>query len=54
MFSFFRAWDGDLKKLPNIKMRKLSSKDALGNKTEKATAEAKKASCAAEDTDEHL
>ncbi|XP_053920354.1 translation machinery-associated protein 16 isoform X5 [Cuculus canorus] len=24
---FFREWDGDLKKLPNIKMKKLSAKD---------------------------
>ncbi|XP_066488073.1 translation machinery-associated protein 16 [Tiliqua scincoides] len=46
----FRAWDGDLKKLPNIKMRKLSSKDALGNKREKATVEAEKDFCAANDT----
>lgn len=51
VFSFFlRAWDGDLKKLPNIKMRKLSSKDALGNNVEKATVEAEKDFCAEEDT----
>ncbi|NXJ65090.1 TMA16 protein, partial [Rostratula benghalensis] len=25
---FFREWDGDLRKLPNIKMKKLSAKDA--------------------------
>ncbi|XP_008933474.1 PREDICTED: translation machinery-associated protein 16, partial [Merops nubicus] len=25
---FFREWDGDLKKLPNIKMKKLSARDA--------------------------
>ncbi|KAJ6668682.1 hypothetical protein lerEdw1_012165 [Lerista edwardsae] len=47
---FDGAWDGDLKKLPNIKMRKLSSKDALGNKTEKAPADAEKDSWAAKGT----
>ncbi|OXB70678.1 UNVERIFIED_CONTAM: hypothetical protein H355_012809, partial [Colinus virginianus] len=26
---FFREWDGDLKKLPNIKMRKLSFRDSV-------------------------
>ncbi|XP_078255109.1 translation machinery-associated protein 16 [Rhinoraja longicauda] len=36
---FFREWDGDLKKLPNIKVKKLSVRDSLsiqkGNKEEK-------------------
>ncbi|XP_053113104.1 translation machinery-associated protein 16 isoform X2 [Hemicordylus capensis] len=47
----FRDWDGDLKKLPNIKMRKLSSKDALSSKMEKGAFEAEKDLCAAKDMD---
>ncbi|XP_020665590.3 translation machinery-associated protein 16 [Pogona vitticeps] len=47
----FRNWDGDLKQLPNIKMRKVSSKDALGSRTEKTTAEAETELCAAKTTD---
>ncbi|XP_077156089.1 translation machinery-associated protein 16 [Paroedura picta] len=45
----FRHWDGDLKKLPNIKMRKLSSKDALTTRTEKSSVEAEKELCTAND-----
>ncbi|XP_048365775.1 translation machinery-associated protein 16 [Sphaerodactylus townsendi] len=45
----FRNWDGDLKKLPNIKMRKLSSKDALTTRMEKTSVEDEKELCTAED-----
>uniref|UniRef100_A0A8B9PC26 Translation machinery-associated protein 16 n=1 Tax=Apteryx owenii TaxID=8824 RepID=A0A8B9PC26_APTOW len=37
----FREWDGDLKKLPNIKMRKFSAKDAACSHAEVADVEAK-------------
>uniref|UniRef100_A0A803XXP0 Translation machinery-associated protein 16 n=1 Tax=Meleagris gallopavo TaxID=9103 RepID=A0A803XXP0_MELGA len=37
---FFREWDGDLKKLPNIKMRKLSFRDAVCIHTEVSDVEA--------------
>ncbi|XP_062992171.1 translation machinery-associated protein 16 [Elgaria multicarinata webbii] len=47
----FRDWDGDLKKLPNIKMKKISSKDALSGKMEKATTEAEEEWCAAKNMD---
>ncbi|XP_032542203.1 translation machinery-associated protein 16 isoform X1 [Chiroxiphia lanceolata] len=38
---FFREWDGDLRKLPNIKMKKLSARDAACSHPEVADAEAK-------------
>ncbi|XP_061440581.1 translation machinery-associated protein 16 isoform X2 [Rhineura floridana] len=38
----FRTWDGDLQKLPNIKMRKISSKDALNSRVNKAAVEDEK------------
>ncbi|NWR60202.1 TMA16 protein, partial [Bucorvus abyssinicus] len=38
---FFREWDGDLRKLPNIKMKKLSVKDAACSHAEVADVEAK-------------
>ncbi|XP_050194282.1 translation machinery-associated protein 16 isoform X2 [Myiozetetes cayanensis] len=38
---FFREWDGDLRKLPNIKMKKLSAKDAACSHPEVADEEAK-------------
>ncbi|XP_054846629.1 translation machinery-associated protein 16 [Eublepharis macularius] len=41
----FRDWNGDLKKLPNIKMRKLSSKDALSTRLEKESVETEKELC---------
>ncbi|XP_027722668.1 translation machinery-associated protein 16 [Vombatus ursinus] len=31
----FREWDGDLKKLPNIKMRKFCANDGISNKAKK-------------------
>ncbi|KAF1447589.1 TMA16 protein, partial [Pygoscelis papua] len=37
---FFREWDGDLRKLPNIKMKKLSARDAAGSHPEVADMEA--------------
>ncbi|XP_059577277.1 translation machinery-associated protein 16 [Alligator mississippiensis] len=37
----FREWNGDLKKLPNIKMKKLSAKDAMCNRTDEADVEPK-------------
>uniref|UniRef100_A0A8D0B551 Translation machinery-associated protein 16 n=1 Tax=Salvator merianae TaxID=96440 RepID=A0A8D0B551_SALMN len=47
----FRDWDGDLQKLSNIKMRKLSSKDAFINSSEKPAAETETESCAAKNMD---
>ncbi|XP_052634466.1 translation machinery-associated protein 16 isoform X1 [Harpia harpyja] len=38
---FFREWDGDLRKLPNIKMKKLSAGDAACSHPEVADVEAK-------------
>ncbi|NWS42267.1 TMA16 protein, partial [Probosciger aterrimus] len=38
---FFREWDGDLRKLPNIKMKKLSARDATCSNPEVADVEAK-------------
>ncbi|NWU74184.1 TMA16 protein, partial [Onychorhynchus coronatus] len=38
---FFREWDGDLRKLPNIKMKKLSARDAACSQPEVADVEAK-------------
>ncbi|NXX87197.1 TMA16 protein, partial [Urocolius indicus] len=38
---FFREWDGDLRKLPNIKMKKLSARDAACSQPEVADMEAK-------------
>ncbi|NXT91590.1 TMA16 protein, partial [Anhinga rufa] len=38
---FFREWDGDLRKLPNIKMKKLSASDAACSQPEVADVEAK-------------
>ncbi|NXX16117.1 TMA16 protein, partial [Podargus strigoides] len=38
---FFREWDGDLRKLPNIKMKKLSTRDAACSPPEVADVEAK-------------
>ncbi|XP_021397965.1 translation machinery-associated protein 16 isoform X1 [Lonchura striata] len=38
---FFREWDGDLKKLPNIRMKKLSAKDAACSHPEVTDAKAK-------------
>ncbi|XP_030127291.1 translation machinery-associated protein 16 isoform X2 [Taeniopygia guttata] len=38
---FFREWDGDLRKLPNIKMKKLSAKDAACSHPEVTDAKAK-------------
>ncbi|NWU68650.1 TMA16 protein, partial [Pterocles burchelli] len=38
---FFREWDGDLRKLPNIKMKKLSASDAACSHPEVADVEAK-------------
>uniref|UniRef100_A0A8C6NC90 Translation machinery-associated protein 16 n=1 Tax=Melopsittacus undulatus TaxID=13146 RepID=A0A8C6NC90_MELUD len=38
---FFREWDGDLRKLPNIKMKKLSARDAACSNPEVADVEAK-------------
>ncbi|NWX96627.1 TMA16 protein, partial [Nothoprocta ornata] len=38
---FFREWDGDLKKLPNIKMKKFSAKDAACSHPEGAKVESK-------------
>ncbi|XP_026531607.1 translation machinery-associated protein 16 [Notechis scutatus] len=48
---YFRDWDGDLKKLPNIKMRKLSSKDLCSGRMEKANIEAGNELLAAQDVD---
>nr|XP_025975986.1 translation machinery-associated protein 16 [Dromaius novaehollandiae] len=45
----FREWDGDLKKLPNIKMRKFSAQDAACSHTEVADVEAKEELNKAED-----
>ncbi|XP_035406417.1 translation machinery-associated protein 16 [Cygnus atratus] len=47
---FFREWDGDLKRLPNIKMRKLSARDAVCSHTEVADAETEEELSKAEDT----
>uniref|UniRef100_A0A674HYH0 Translation machinery-associated protein 16 n=1 Tax=Terrapene triunguis TaxID=2587831 RepID=A0A674HYH0_9SAUR len=49
--NIFREWDGDLKKLPNIKMRKVSTKDAVCSRTEVANGEAEEELDAAKDTD---
>ncbi|KAM4781926.1 translation machinery-associated protein 16 isoform X2 [Corvus hawaiiensis] len=38
---FFREWDGDLRKLPNIKMKKLSARDAACSHPEVIDEEAK-------------
>ncbi|ETE65209.1 hypothetical protein L345_09021 [Ophiophagus hannah] len=46
-----KDWDGDLKKLPNIKMRKLSSKDLCSSRMEKANIEAGNELLAAQDVD---
>ncbi|NXI59015.1 TMA16 protein, partial [Chloroceryle aenea] len=40
---FFREWDGDLRKLPNIKMKKLSARDAACSQQEVADVEAEEA-----------
>lgn len=40
-FFSLREWDGDLKKLPNIKMKKLSARDAACSQPEVTDAEAK-------------
>uniref|UniRef100_A0A8D0L3M6 Translation machinery-associated protein 16 n=1 Tax=Sphenodon punctatus TaxID=8508 RepID=A0A8D0L3M6_SPHPU len=48
---FFRDWDGDLKKLPNIKIRKLSAKDADFSRTEKTKIETEKELDPSKDTD---
>ncbi|KAL8207231.1 UNVERIFIED_CONTAM: hypothetical protein K2H54_049567 [Gekko kuhli] len=45
----FRDWDGDLKKLPNIKTRKLSSRDAVTPQVEEACVETEKERCTAKD-----
>ncbi|KGL82898.1 Translation machinery-associated protein 16, partial [Tinamus guttatus] len=45
----FREWDGDLKKLPNIKMRKFSAKDAACSHPEVADVESKEELSKAED-----
>ncbi|NXP73393.1 TMA16 protein, partial [Ramphastos sulfuratus] len=37
---YFREWDGDLRKLPNIKMKKLSARDAACSPPEVADSEA--------------
>uniref|UniRef100_A0A8C4W0A8 Translation machinery-associated protein 16 n=1 Tax=Gopherus evgoodei TaxID=1825980 RepID=A0A8C4W0A8_9SAUR len=47
----FREWDGDLKKLPNIKMRKVATKDAVCSRTEVANGEAEAKLDAAKATD---
>uniref|UniRef100_A0A8C3F8H5 Translation machinery-associated protein 16 n=1 Tax=Chrysemys picta bellii TaxID=8478 RepID=A0A8C3F8H5_CHRPI len=49
--NIFREWDGDLKKLPNIKMRKVSTKDAVCSRTEVTNGEAEEELDAAKDTD---
>lgn len=41
LFSPLREWDGDLRKLPNIKMKKLSALDAACSHAEEADVEAK-------------
>lgn len=41
LFSPLREWDGDLRKLPNIKMKKLSAIDAACSHAEEADVEAK-------------
>ncbi|NXA40013.1 TMA16 protein, partial [Eudromia elegans] len=46
---FFREWDGDLKKLPNIKMRKFSAKDAACSHPKVADVESKEELNKAED-----
>uniref|UniRef100_A0A8D0GCX1 Translation machinery-associated protein 16 n=1 Tax=Sphenodon punctatus TaxID=8508 RepID=A0A8D0GCX1_SPHPU len=46
-----RDWDGDLKKLPNIKIRKLSAKDADFSRTEKTKIETEKELDPSKDTD---
>uniref|UniRef100_A0A8C3NY96 Translation machinery-associated protein 16 n=1 Tax=Cyanoderma ruficeps TaxID=181631 RepID=A0A8C3NY96_9PASS len=38
---FFREWDGDLRKLPNIKMKKFSARDAACSNPEVTDVEAK-------------
>lgn len=40
-FFSLREWDGDLRKLPNIKMKKLSARDAACSHPEVTDAEAK-------------
>ncbi|XP_028599693.1 translation machinery-associated protein 16 isoform X1 [Podarcis muralis] len=50
----FSTWDGDLQKLPNIKMRKISSKDALSSLTKKATVEAEMDLDAAKDAEKQM
>lgn len=40
-FFSLREWDGDLRKLPNIKMKKLSARDAACSHPEVADVEAK-------------
>lgn len=37
LFCLFREWDFDLKKLPNIKMRKICANDAVPKKSKKKT-----------------
>ncbi|NXY80964.1 TMA16 protein, partial [Alcedo cyanopectus] len=41
---FFREWDGDLRKLPNIKMKKLSARDAACSQHEVTDVEAEEVS----------
>ncbi|XP_065490504.1 translation machinery-associated protein 16 [Caloenas nicobarica] len=48
---YFREWDGDLRKLPNIKMKKLSATDAACSHPEVADVEAKEESNKAEELD---
>ncbi|KAM6440931.1 translation machinery-associated protein 16 [Liasis olivaceus] len=48
---YFRDWDGDLKKLPNIKMRKLSNKDVFSSRMEQASVETGNELSAAQDGD---
>lgn len=40
LFLFCREWDFDLKKLPNIKMRKMCANDAVPKKRKKETSTA--------------
>ncbi|KAK2542800.1 Tma16 [Columba livia] len=47
---YFREWDGDLRKLPNIKMKKLSAMDAACSHPEVADMEAKEESNKAEES----
>ncbi|NXX92392.1 TMA16 protein, partial [Centropus bengalensis] len=46
---FFREWDGDLKKLPNIKMKKVSARDAAFSYLKMLDVEAKEESNKAEE-----